>query len=148
MISRRTFLKSLGATSVVGREEVTDESKRPMIRGRWAGVVDSVGGPMLATALKATQYGGSVTCCGLVASPNLPTTVFPFILRGIKLLGIDAAGCDISVRPPLWDKLANEWRLSQLESLVANECTLDTLEPEIEKILQGQQRGRVVVKLL
>ncbi|MEM7534337.1 MAG: YhdH/YhfP family quinone oxidoreductase [Chloroflexota bacterium] len=142
------FLKKLGATSIVGREEVTDESKRPMLKGRWAGVVDSVGGSMLVTALKATQYGGSVTCCGLVASPSLNATVFPFILRGINLLGIDAASCDISVRPPLWDKLANEWQLSQLESMVANECTLDTLEPEIQKILQGQQRGRVVVKLL
>ncbi|MCB8944563.1 MAG: YhdH/YhfP family quinone oxidoreductase [Ardenticatenaceae bacterium] len=143
---KHAFLRELGANEVVGREAVQDDGKRPLLRTRWAGVVDCVGGEMLAHTLKTTNYGGAVACCGLVASPNLATTVFPFILRGLTLYGIDSVQCDISLRPPLWAKLGGAWHLNNLEAL-ATERTLGQLDAEIELILQGQQTGRVLVKL-
>jgi putative YhdH/YhfP family quinone oxidoreductase len=85
------YLRRLGAAEVISREQVLEGSERPLGKERWAGVVDCVGGEMLATAVKATCYGGAVTCCGLVGSPELPLNVFPFILRSVSLLGIDSA---------------------------------------------------------
>jgi acrylyl-CoA reductase (NADPH) len=140
------FLLDLGAQEVVHRDEVRDTSGRPLLSGRWAGAVDTVGGEYLATALKSTRIDGVVTCCGLVASPELPTTVYPFILRGVSLLGIDSQNCPMATRLRLWQKLAGEWKLAHLGDL-ARECSLDGLEVEIERILQGKQRGRVVVDL-
>jgi acrylyl-CoA reductase (NADPH) len=140
------FLLDLGAQEVVHRDEVRDASGRPLLSGRWAGAVDTVGGEYLATALKSTRIDGVVTCCGLVASPELPTTVYPFILRGVSLLGIDSENCPMATRLRLWRKLAGEWKLANLNDL-ATECSLDGLEVEIERILQGKQRGRVVVDL-
>jgi putative YhdH/YhfP family quinone oxidoreductase len=140
------FLRDLGAGEVIPREDVRDTSGRPLLRGRWAGVVDTVGGEYLATVLKATQYGGAVACCGLVASPELPTTVYPFILRGVTLLGIDSQECPMDVRRRTWQRLAREWKLEHLDSL-ATERSLEELDTEIELILQGQQMGRVIVNL-
>lgn len=139
------FLRDLGAAEVVSREDVTDRS-RPMLRERWAGVVDTVGGDMLATAIAATKHSGCITCCGLVASPNLEITVFPFILRGVALVGIDSVVCDSVLRANLWGKLANEWRIKQLDSL-AREVSLDQLSLEVDRILAGQQQGRILVNL-
>lgn len=141
------FLLDLGAREVVHRDEVRDASGRPLLSGRWAGAVDTVGGEYLATALKSTRQGGAVTCCGLVASPDLPTTVYPFILRGVSLLGVDSQNCPMSMRLRVWQKLAGEWKLANLNDLAA-ECSLEGLEAEIERILQGKQRGRVVVNLM
>lgn len=141
------FLLDLGAREVVHRDEVRDASGRPLLRGRWAGAVDTVGGEYLATALKSTRIDGAVTCCGLVASADLPTTVYPFILRGVSLLGIDSQNCPMATRLRLWQKLAGEWKLAHLDDLVT-ECSLEGLEVEIERILQGKQRGRVVVNLM
>ena len=143
---KHKFLQELGASEVVGREVAQDDGKRPLLRTRWAGAIDSVGGDILANALKTTKYGGAVACCGLVASPTLSTTVFPFILRGITLYGIDSVECDINLRPPLWNKLANEWHLDNLEAL-ATERTLDQLDAEIDLILQGKQTGRILVNV-
>jgi putative YhdH/YhfP family quinone oxidoreductase len=143
---RHDFLRELGASEVMGREVVQDDGKRPLLRPRWAGVVDCVGGEILAHTFKSTQYGGAVACCGLVASADLTTTVLPFILRGITLYGIDSVQCDIRIRPPLWHKLANEWHLEKLETL-ATERTLDQLDREIGLILEGKQTGRVLVNV-
>jgi putative YhdH/YhfP family quinone oxidoreductase len=140
------FLLDLGAREVIGRDEVCDTSGRPLLKTRWAGVVDTVGGDYLATALKSTRHGGAVTCCGLVASPDLPTTVYPFILRGVTLLGIDSQNCPMGIRRQIWHRLAGQWKLGRLERLVS-ECALGDLEPEIERILQGKQTGRLVVNL-
>lgn len=115
-----------------------------MLKERWAGVVDTVGGNILATAIKTTRYGGSVAACGLVASPSLETTVYPFILRGVNLLGIDSVNCSLAMRRSLWQKLATEWRVPFLEHL-AREVALDHIDREIDLILQGKQIGRVVV---
>ena len=139
------FLYDLGASSVVSREEVTDLS-RPMLKARWAGVVDTVGGDMLATALAACRYGGVVAATGLVASPKLNTTVYPFILRSVSLLGIDSSMCTIEYRREIWQKLADAWKIPQLADLV-REVTLDELDPEIDRILRGGQRGRVLVRV-
>ncbi len=145
-IDEAEFLKTLGAAEVVDRSEFDDDSGRPMLRGTYAGAVDTVGGNTLATLLKTTQYGGAVTCCGMVAGANFTSSVFPFILRGVSLLGVDSVECDMSVRHLIWPKIATEWKLDQLSTLV-KERTLETLENEIELILQGKQRGRVVVDL-
>ena len=140
------FLQDLGATEIISREEVNDESNKPLLRERWAGGVDTVGGNTLATLLKAAKRGGAVAATGLVASSELSTTVFPFILRGVSLLGIDSGFTPTKLRREIWNKLAGVWKFPQLEKLTID-CTLEGLNPEIDKILAGGQRGRVVVDL-
>ena len=143
---QKPFLEELGATEVITREEATDDSGRPMLRGRWAGVVDTVGGDILASALKSVKYGGTATCCGLVASPALSTTVFPFILRGVSLLGVDSVECPMALRRDVWEKLAGQWKPEGLENL-ATEVDLANLDPLVDQILAGKIRGRVVVNI-
>ena len=138
------FLRRLGAAAVIDRSEVNDSSGRPLLRERWAGAVDTVGGPILATTLRATRHGGTVAACGHVASPTLELTVYPFILRGVNLLGIDSANAALATRRLLWERLADEWKLSNLE-ILARQVPLAGLNAEIDAILKGQQRGRVVV---
>jgi putative YhdH/YhfP family quinone oxidoreductase len=139
------FLKGLGASDVISREALMENANRPMMKERWAGAVDVVGGEMLASVLKSTCYGGTVTCCGLVGSPELPINVFPFILRGVSLLGIDSVQYPIAARPAVWNKFAGAWKVD-LEALV-HEVALEELEECIQTILKGGLRGRVLVKL-
>lgn len=141
------FLQALGAAEVIGREQVLAGAERPMMKERWAGVVDVVGGEMLAAAIKATRYGGAVTCCGLVGSADLNVNVFPFILRGVSLLGIDSVQCPRRMREAVWEKLAGEWKPADLEA-TATECTLQSLEGYIQRVLNGSSRGRTLVNLL
>lgn len=143
---QRTFLDQLGAADIISREEATDTSGRPMLKGRWAGVVDTVGGEILASALKSIQYGGVATCCGLVASANLSTTVFPFILRGVSLLGVDSVECPMDLRRSVWQKLAGKWRPQGLEDL-SSHVGLEALDPLVDQILAGKIKGRVVVDI-
>lgn len=145
-LDQAKFLQDLGAKEVIHRDDLLDTTGRPLLKGRWAGAVDTVGGEYLASILKSTQYGGAVTCCGLVASSELVTTVYPFILRGVSLLGIDSQDCPMSTRLRLWNRLSAEWKLARLDHM-ASECSLEGLEVEIERILQGRQTGRVVVNL-
>ncbi len=145
--SVKDFLLSLGASGVIGREEVLAGMDKPLMKARWAGVVDVVGGDMLAAAIKSTHYDGTVTCCGLVGSIDLTVNVFPFILRGVSLLGIDSVQCPMDPRLVVWEKLASEWKLDNLDS-ICKECTLQNLEKEIHAILKGAVRGRVLVNLL
>ncbi|PLX69164.1 MAG: oxidoreductase [Denitrovibrio sp.] len=140
------FLKSLGAKEIIGREEATDESKRPMLKGLYAGVVDTVGGNILASALKTTAYGGAVTTCGLTQSPDLNTTVFPFILRGVSLLGIDSVELPIDVKKSTWERISSDLKLSNLEEL-AVDITFDELPEYLSKILKGETSGRIVVTI-
>ena len=141
------FLKELGATEVIGRNQATDTTERAIIKGKWAGVIDTVGGEMLATAIKSTRYGGIITCCGNVGGPELHTTVYPFILRGVALQGIDAAECPLPERQRVWQRLGAEWKLAQLERLTS-EIGLHDLDREIESMLQGRHSGRTIVNLL
>ncbi len=143
--SEESFLRDLGAADIVTRDQVTAGSERPMMKERWAGCVDVVGGDTLAAALKATRYGGTVTCCGLVGSMELPINVFPFILRGVSLLGIDSVNCPTDIRLQVWEKLAGEWKPEQLHDMVT-EVSLEGLEEKIQAILRGTIRGRVLVK--
>ncbi|MCY3766967.1 MAG: YhdH/YhfP family quinone oxidoreductase [Gemmatimonadetes bacterium] len=144
---RERFLLGLGANAVVHRNEVEDEGRRPLLAERWAGVVDTVGGNILATALKSTRSRGLITCCGLVASADLNSSVYPFILRGVSLQGIDSAECPMPERKYLWEKIAGPWKIDPTDDLVT-ERTIETLEPEFQRILQGKLTGRVVVKLI
>jgi putative YhdH/YhfP family quinone oxidoreductase len=140
------FLADLGAREIVPREKAVDTSERMLLKGKWAGVVDTVGGPILATAIKSTRYGGAVTCCGNAASPDLPLNVYPFILRGISLIGIDSAECAMEARVAVWNKIAGQWRLSGLERFVT-EISLPELDRHIELILQGRISGRIILNL-
>ncbi len=138
-------LRRLGARGVIPREEAEDTSRRPLLAERWAGVVDTVGGNVLATSLRTTRQRGVVTCCGNVAGADLPITVYPFILRGIKLIGIDSAQTPMSVRRPLWSLLAGEWKPENLDR-IAKKVSLGELGREIDLILKGGQMGRVLVE--
>jgi acrylyl-CoA reductase (NADPH) len=145
--SEKEYLLSLGATGVIGREKVLNSVDLPLMKEKWAGVVDVVGGDILSAAIKSTCYDGTVTCCGLAASTDLPITVLPFILRGVSLLGIDSVQCPMKPRLEVWGKLANEWKLDNLD-IIGTECTIQDLEKEIHAILKGGVRGRIVVNLL
>ena len=138
------WLRRLGAKRVLGREQILDESDRPLLAARWAAAVDTVGGKPLATVLRSTQYRGCVAACGLVAGAELELTVYPFILRGVTLAGIDSAKCPRPQRLEMWQKLAGPWRVERLDEL-ADEITLDELPDRVQKILAGRLVGRTLV---
>jgi acrylyl-CoA reductase (NADPH) len=143
--SEHDFLKALGATAIIAREEANDTSGRPMQKPRWAGAVDTVGGNILATALKTTKYGGLVAACGNVMSADLNVSVYPFILRGVSLLGVDSVEIPMRARQMAWTKLAGEWSIDLAK--IVTEVSLEELNPKIDEILKGGIRGRVVVDL-
>ena len=140
----KDYLTRLGAKEVISREAANDTSGRPLLKTRWAGVLDTVGGNILATAIKSTKYGGLVAACGMVASPELSLTVFPFILRGVSLLGIDSVECSMERRLKAWNRIAGEWKLENLD-LLHSECSLENLGDKIDAILKGKITGRIVV---
>jgi acrylyl-CoA reductase (NADPH) len=140
------FLRELGAAEVIGRGEVTAESDRPLESERWAAAIDPVGGPATAYALRTTRYGGGVALSGLTGGTKLDTTVMPFILRGVALLGIDSVQTPIELRREIWQRLADELRPRGLD-LLRREIGLDELEGALDAILAGKARGRTVVRL-
>jgi putative YhdH/YhfP family quinone oxidoreductase len=139
------FLLRLGASRIIGREEICDASDKPLLAPRWAGAVDTVGGRTLTTLVRSAQRYGVITACGLVGGTDLPLTVYPFILRGVELVGIDSAECPHERRQAIWDQLSAAWKPAGLESLVT-EVNLDLLAPHIQEILAGKVTGRVLVK--
>ncbi|HVO95192.1 MAG TPA: YhdH/YhfP family quinone oxidoreductase [Terriglobales bacterium] len=143
--SEHDFLKGLGAAAIISREEANDTSGRPLQKPRWAGVIDTVGGNILATALKTAKYGGLVAACGNAMSPELNINVFPFILRGVSLLGVDSVEIPMRARQMAWTKLASEWSIDLAKLVI--EVPLEGLNPKIDEILKGGIRGRVVVDL-
>lgn len=143
---QKQLLLGLGVKEVISREDATDTSGRALLKARWAGAVDTVGGEILATAIKSAKQHGVVTCCGNVASAELPINVYPFILRGVSLVGIDSAYCPMDVRKKVWAKIAGEWKIDRLD-LITTEITLAELDKNIELILRGRQKGRVVVNM-
>jgi acrylyl-CoA reductase (NADPH) len=143
---QRHFLSSLGAREIISRELLDDSSGKALLKERWAGVVDTVGGGILSTAIRSTAYGGAVAACGNAASPDLSLTVFPFILRGVRLLGIESARCPVAVRQEIWNNLAGPWKPALLDAM-AVECSLQDLNDKIDDILEGRVTGRVVVDL-
>jgi len=143
---KEDFLKELGAIRVISREEADDQSGKPMLKGVWGGAVDTVGGNILATAIKSTKYLGTVTTCGLTQSTEFTSSVFPFILRGVKLIGIDSVQLPMDRRLPVWDKLSNEWKPDSLETLT-NEIGLEEVSDNIDLILKGKLAGRTLINL-
>jgi acrylyl-CoA reductase (NADPH) len=141
----REWLASLGAASVIDRAELTPETIRPLERERWAGVVDCVGGPTLAYALATTRYGGSVAASGLTGGSALATTVMPFILRGVNLLGIDSVQTPIEQRRAMWTRLGSDMKPTWLDTLEVETIGLDTLPEALDRILAGAMQGRTLV---
>lgn len=144
--SAHNFLHNIGASEIISRAEMEDHSGRPLLKSRFAAAVDTVGGTVLTTILKSLSYGGIITACGLVNGTDLPLTVFPFIIKGIHLAGIDSVNLPIEQRPRLWEFLADDWKPADLDQLVT-EIGLQELQPRIEQILKGQMTGRVLVNV-
>jgi len=145
--SEHEYLKTLGAEEIISREEVTPDKIRPIGKQKWAGVVDPVGGKTLASVLSNTKYGGAVAVSGLTAGVEVPTTVFPFILRGVNLLGIDSVYCPKDLREKLWKRMATDLKPDNLGE-IEKEVSLKDLPHTLSEILQGKVRGRTVVNIL
>ncbi|WP_369725827.1 MDR family oxidoreductase [Bradyrhizobium sp. LLZ17] len=144
--SEADYLKHLGAAEIIDRNELSAPPK-PLARERWAGGVDSVGSTTLANLLSMTKYGGAIAACGLAAGMDLPSSVAPFILRGVCLLGIDSVMCPLPPRKAAWQRLASDLDREKL-SEITTEIPLDDVPEWGAKILAGQVRGRIVVKIV
>jgi acrylyl-CoA reductase (NADPH) len=141
------WLKSLGAGSVVSRSDVIGDPGRPLGKAQWAGVVDCVGGDVLAGALRGLKYGAAAAACGNTAGVELPTSVLPFILRAAALLGIDSVATPIEARRDTWARLADDLRPKHLSDTIAREIALDELEDALDSILRGELQGRTIVRV-
>jgi acrylyl-CoA reductase (NADPH) len=145
-LSEASYLKDLGAAEVIDRNELSAPAK-PLAKERWAGGVDSVGSTTLANLLSMTRYDGAIAACGLAAGMDLPSSVAPFILRGVCLLGIDSVMCPLPLRKNAWERLARDLDRAKL-SEITHEISLDQVIGMGPQILAGQVRGRVVVKIV
>ncbi|KDR96309.1 alcohol dehydrogenase [Peptoclostridium litorale DSM 5388] len=140
------MLMDLGASNVVDRRSLADDSGRLLLKEAWAGVVDTVGGEMLSTALKSSKYGAAVTCCGNVTGHDFNSSIYPFILRGVNLFGIDSVQCPMYLRTHIWDMLSSEWSCGILEKYT-HEISLEELESKIDMILNGRLSKKTIVNL-
>ncbi len=145
-MDKKDFLFDLGAKDVIPRDNVDDQSGKPLLSGKWAGVIETVGGNTLSTAIRSTKMHCAVCCLGNVRDDKINTSVYPFILRGVYLIGIDSAEKPMELRLVIWNKITNEWRIDNIERLV-KEVTLDELDNEIDTIMKGNQTGKVIVNL-
>ncbi|WP_289079278.1 MDR family oxidoreductase [uncultured Thalassospira sp.] len=137
------YLRDLGATTIVDRNELTDTSK-PLLSEKWVGAIDSVGSSTLAHVLSEMKYHGVVAACGLAGGPDLPATVIPFLLRGVRLIGIDSVMCPYAYRVKAWERLARQLPTDHL-SAATTKVALSEILPWGEKILKGQVKGRVLI---
>lgn len=145
--SEHDYLKRIGAKEVISREEVAGEKLRVLDKQLWAGAVDPVGGKTLAAVLSKMLYNGSVAVSGLTGGGDVPTTVFPFILRGVNLLGIDSVYCPMETRTEIWRRLASDYKPDHLLDTINQEVTLEELPQYLSAILKGEVRGRTIVKI-
>nr|HET6901775.1 acryloyl-CoA reductase [Ktedonobacteraceae bacterium] len=145
--SEHDYLKALGADDILPRKETSAESNRPLDKDRWAGCVDAVGGTTLAYLLRTTSYGGSIASCGNTGGVNVNTTVFPFILRGVNLLGIDSVNCPMPLRRTIWEHLASDYKPKHLLDLIGHEAPFEELPQALATILKGGVRGRTIIKI-
>jgi acrylyl-CoA reductase (NADPH) len=141
------WLRELGASEILSRDETSAESKKPMEKQRWAAVVDPVGGSSLAYALRTTRYGGAVAASGLTGGTSLETTVFPFILRAVSLLGVDSVNTPADVRLSVWERLAGDLRPRGLDESITREVSLDDVDALLDDVLAGKGVGRTVVRV-
>lgn len=142
--SEGDYLKKLGASDIIDRAELSEKGK-PLQKERWAGVVDAVGSHTLVNACAQTKYCGAVAACGLAQGADFPSTVMPFILRGVALLGVDSVMAPKAKRLKAWDRLAKDLDLSLLEDVIAKEVGLKDAIPAATELLEGKIRGRIVV---
>lgn len=140
------WLQKLGAAKCVNREEVNDTSGRPLLSSRWAGAIDTVGGNTLTTLLKCCGRNGNVATCGLVGSPEFPATVFPFILNGVNLLGVDSAETPMDLRLKIWNDISNRLKPVNLEGM-AEVVALEDIPRFMDDILEGETMGRIVADM-
>ncbi|KLV24214.1 acrylyl-CoA reductase family protein [Niallia circulans] len=139
------YLTSIGASRVIGREDVYNGKVKALDKQEWAGAIDPVGGESLAAIISKIIYGGSVAVSGLTGGGAVPTSVFPFILRGVNLLGIDSVYCPMGIRQKLWERIATDLKPKNLSSFVYKEVSLQQLPEELPKILEGGITGRMIV---
>ncbi|WP_404331017.1 acryloyl-CoA reductase [Mesobacillus maritimus] len=145
--SEHEYLKEIGAAEVISREEVTGEKYRPLDKQLWAAAVDPVGGKTLSSIVSKLQYNGSVAVSGLTGGTDVPTTVFPFILRGINILGIDSVYCPMVTRRELWSRMATDLKPEEHLHTIKQVVTLENLPATLSDILKGAARGRTIVKI-
>lgn len=145
--SEHDFLRQLGAREILSREEVSAESERGLEKERWAGAVDPVGGKTTAYLLRTMRYGGVVAVSGLTGGTVVNTSVLPFILRAVSLIGIESVFAPMALRLELWRRLGGDLKPSGLLDLIAREITLDGLNEAVAKILKGEMRGRTLIRL-
>lgn len=144
------WFKAMGVTTLVSRDDVLALGKRPMGKIQWAGAVDTVGGDILANVLKAIQYGGSVACCGMAAGADLHTSVFPFILRGINLMGVDSVELPLEVKMDIWNQIGRDWMFSDFVDFTRHtvtEISLQDVAAALDQIMAGSHKGRYLVKI-
>tara|TARA_X000000950_G_scaffold199061_1_gene239746 strand:- start:3073 stop:3684 length:612 start_codon:yes stop_codon:yes gene_type:complete len=140
------YLFDLGSSKVINRKKFIDSIRSPLSNGVYNAAVDTVGGNVLSSMLASMQYNGIITACGNVAGANFTTSVFPFILRKNRLIGIDSARCSLQIREKIWNKFSTIWRLKSLDH-ICKMINLGSLDKEIKKILCGEQVGRIIVRL-
>ena len=140
------WLEKLGARQCISRHDL-HWGQNPLEKTRWAGCIDNVGGDMLAGISRVIDLWGNIASCGMAGGIGLNTTVFPFILRGVSLLGISSNNTPMDVRRQLWDRLANEWRPRHLDEICKEEVSLDGMEPVFKRMMAGESLGRTVVKI-
>lgn len=140
------MLTALGASEIIDRALLSEQQRKPMLKQQWQNAVDCVGGETLSNLLKSMGHSGSVACCGLVESADLPATVLPFILRDVNLLGVDSVEIPLAKKQAVWQKFAAEWKLDCLDNLTT-EISLAQVPEYLDKIIQGQNIGRTVVRI-
>ena len=145
--SEHAYLRELGASEIIDRAVTSAESSRPMEKEQWAGCIDAVGGSTLAYLIRTTKYGGSIAAFGNTGGTNFTTTVFPFILRGINLLGIDSVSCPMELRREIWQRLATNYKPAHLLSKMAHEIRFEELPEALARILKGEARGHTLVRI-
>jgi len=144
--AERDFLLNHGADNIILRKDFEAMEDRPLLKPKFAGAIDTVGGVILENIIKSTNSMGVITCCGNVASPKLELTVFPFILRGVSLIGIDSQNYPMAYRERVWNKLSNDWKPDKLSD-TCTEITLNELNEKIDLMLNGKLKGRTVLNL-
>lgn len=144
--SEHDYLRALGASEVLSREETSPESDRPLEKQRWAAAVDPVGGAALAYALRTMRYGGATAVSGMTGGVKLETTVLPFILRGVAVIGVNSVDTPMELRREVWERLGGDLAPRGLDSMVS-EVSMEELEPVLDSILEGGVRGRTVVRV-
>lgn len=145
-IEKKEFLHSIGASEVISLEEFMQNSNKGILKEEFDAFIDSVGGDILAQGLKKLKYDGVATCCGLTASADLNTNVYPFILRGVRLIGIDSVECKLEKKEAAWQKLGSSFKLDCLNE-IANEIKLEDIQNVYKELLDGKAVGRYVVKI-